>query len=1241
MSNGPGRKFFVTGGTLRADAPSYVEREADSELLAALLGGEFCYVLTSRQMGKSSLMVRTAGKLRERGVRVVALDLTAIGQNLSAEQWYAGLLVHAGKQSGREDELDAFWERHSQLGPCQRFFAGLQELLRAPDPGEAVPWVVFVDEIDTVRSLPFSTDEFFAAIREWHNRRSQQPDLARLTFCLLGVAAPTDLVRDTRTTPFNVGRRIELTDFTVERALPLAYGLVRHIHGDPTQLAAAARHLVRRIIHWTGGHPYLTQRLCAAVAEANADAQDAIPDIRRERDVDGLCERLFLSSQARERDDNLIFVRERLLRGETDRVALLDLYRKVRRHRRVPADETHPLVTALRLAGIVRLEAGGMVVRNRIYAHVFDDDWVEQNLPGAELRRQREAFRRGVVRTAGLGTLILALVGALGLYAQRNAWMRQESLVRLYNLTGARRMDQGDNLGALPWFVAASRLTRQSPAETRLAELRVDTLLAEAPRLVQLWTLKAPVNDADFDPSGALLVAGGEDGFAHVWDTQTGANAGEFAHGDAVRHVRFSPVEPAFLSLDSRSTLRLWETATSRLRWSVTNVSDAVFERGGRRVVAAGRDGKLRWFNTDTGRSERELGFAVADARSSIQTRLAWSADGTKVALAGPAGRLQILDLTAGLSRPIRQDTNVAILDLAFSPDGRFLAAGGTAPRNQAYGGQVCLWSAADEWQTPLVMTHGSWVHRVAFNPSGDLLLSCSSDMTARLWHVETAASRAAAQTGSAAPELQGRPASSPMRHQHAVRFAEFSPDGRYVLTASFDGTARIWDARTGEQVSSPLTHYGNVVRAHFAPDQKRLVTIGSNGAVKLWELPRHQNVEFIGRHAKAVTGLQFAPGGGRLLSWGRDGAGIVWNWTTGQELCRVRHAGELNDAAWSPDGRWFATADDDGRPGLWWTTNGGRVVAFAGLDTNRYLMCVAFDAPGRQLATGDYDGQVVVWDCTTGARRFAPLRTRGRSPIQSLAFNPAGTLLASASGSREVQLWDPRSGEPVGTLHHPTSADRLTFSPHGRRLLVSLRDDSLDPAAAWVWDLPAKLGAEPPPHHELPHYDGVIMSRYSPSGALIATASEDGTARLWDAQTLSPAMAPLVGGYQVRAVRFSADSRILLTWAGSRTFRLWDTQDGEPLSPSINLPVPASARVTCCDLSPEGTEVAIGADDGGVYRWRLSGPARDRAALTALVEVQAGYRLDAKSVPVPLDGSELQALWYRFGAQATGRSNR
>src|SRR3974390_1434834 len=177
--------FYVTGGTLRPDAPSYIERRADKELCEGLMCGEFCYVLTSRQMGKSSLMVRTVKRLREEGVAVAVLDLTAIGQNLTIEQWYDGLISRLGQQLSLEDELLAFWQKHPEWGPLQRWTTALEQVILRHLPSKIV---IFVDEIDIVRSLPFSTDEFFAAIRECYNRRSREPGFARLAFGLSGVA---------------------------------------------------------------------------------------------------------------------------------------------------------------------------------------------------------------------------------------------------------------------------------------------------------------------------------------------------------------------------------------------------------------------------------------------------------------------------------------------------------------------------------------------------------------------------------------------------------------------------------------------------------------------------------------------------------------------------------------------------------------------------------------------------------------------------------------------------------------------------------------------------------------------------------------------------------------------------------------------------------------------------------------------------------------------------------------------
>ena len=175
--------YFTTGGSLPFDAPSYVERRSDQELGHALRRGEFCYILDARQVGKTSLLVRTLANLHADGINAILLDLNQIGKNLSPEQWYAGLLHTLSRQLRLHREAETYWNELSHLGPSQRWFDTLQAVIL---PKLTSPLILFFDEIDGVRSLDFSTDEFFAGIREVFLRRQREPIWNIVTFCLSG-----------------------------------------------------------------------------------------------------------------------------------------------------------------------------------------------------------------------------------------------------------------------------------------------------------------------------------------------------------------------------------------------------------------------------------------------------------------------------------------------------------------------------------------------------------------------------------------------------------------------------------------------------------------------------------------------------------------------------------------------------------------------------------------------------------------------------------------------------------------------------------------------------------------------------------------------------------------------------------------------------------------------------------------------------------------------------------------------
>ena len=367
------QSFFTSGGTLRGDAPSYIVRQADHVLSQRLRGGDFCYVLTSRQMGKSSIMSRMAYLLRSEGILVVPLDLTAVGKNLSVEQFYDGLMLRVGRLLSLEDAVDDYWEENQRLSPVQRFFSALGDVALQQ---RSEPIVVFIDELDSTLSLPFSCDEFFAAIRECHNRRVVDAAYERLTFCLLGVAMPNDLVSNPTITPFSVGHFVELMDFSREEMARMAQGF-----RDTGLSQEVVVRVLDRVHYWTGGHPYLTQLLCQA---AVAGADSVPPDI--EAWVDALCFQNLLSPEAQYRDENLSFVRMRILGAPTELVGLFDLYGRILAGEPIDDDEADERKNQLRLAGLVRREGGKtLVVRNEIYRRVFDERWVEATKPVAEL----------------------------------------------------------------------------------------------------------------------------------------------------------------------------------------------------------------------------------------------------------------------------------------------------------------------------------------------------------------------------------------------------------------------------------------------------------------------------------------------------------------------------------------------------------------------------------------------------------------------------------------------------------------------------------------------------------------------------------------------------------------------------------------------------------------------------------------------------------------------------------------
>jgi ABC-type branched-subunit amino acid transport system substrate-binding protein len=362
---------YQTGGSLPLDSPTYIRRQADDDLYRSLIKGHFCYVLSSRQTGKSSLRVRVMHQLQAEGVKCISIDLTEIGsQHITPDQWYLGILKQIVKNLNVLEvvNIQRFWQAHQYLGYLDRLKIFVDTILFKYF---TEPIVIFVDEIDNTISLPFSSDDFFAWIRSCCNLRVDRHQYQQLTFCLLGVASPNDLIQEKTKTPFNIGTAINLERFKKEQLTtlfaPLSYQIENLIEAK------------NEIHKWTGGQPYLTQKLCKIIQKskikigAGAAAEKISQLVHSE---------IITNWEFKEEQSHLATIHDRLL-NDKHRIELLSIYRNILAQRDeglLSSGKTSSAIVNLLLTGLVVLEKGQLLPYNLIYQEVFNADWVEQKL---------------------------------------------------------------------------------------------------------------------------------------------------------------------------------------------------------------------------------------------------------------------------------------------------------------------------------------------------------------------------------------------------------------------------------------------------------------------------------------------------------------------------------------------------------------------------------------------------------------------------------------------------------------------------------------------------------------------------------------------------------------------------------------------------------------------------------------------------------------------------------------------